>query len=744
MPSRRTRALGLLVLTLAATLLAAAGIPRLRVAADLEGSLYGHPAEANLQQFRAQFGNLETFFLFYRVEALDAAALGDLHDLVGRLARVHAVQRTVSLLDFLPARFDTREQLTAYLHEGRALERFRDGLAVYRLARGLAISRDGTHLGLLIAAAPGGLGEIESAAHETAAGARAQLLGYPVTERRVIELVRQSNRLFVPVAFLGGLLLMAVFLRHAGLVVLACVSVFAPLVWLLGTMGWCDERLNSFSTMLLPITLSTALTSTMYVFSGVLEVDPGDQDGLDRHLREHVRVPQLLCALSAAIGFVSMMFTPVPLLRRFGGWAAAGCAATLAAALVIPRAGIALYTGGRPAAVEEVGSAVGRLSAALASRPRHAFVFWTAATLLACVGLTRLHCESSASAALLPGDPITRATAEYARLFGAPTAVELVYRPRAMPAGSPGGVLAAQALQRAVEEDPLVDSTVSVADLHLDAGSRISGRRLPRLASEREAELYGDWLAGNAPGGDAGGGFVSGDGLTGRLLVRLRTDEAFAVRAFADRTLARIAPREELPRPLFVTGLQHASAVVHAEGVEGAVLALFGSLFGDLVVFGLIFRSLALAALCSVPNAFPLLLVYGAMGWLGTPLDVAAAVVGPVVYGMIMDDTFHLLHRLEAEIKAGMTPHAAVVHVAERLGRAVVVSSFTLAAGLGLSALAPFAMARSFGLAAAGTVLVALACELALTPLLVAQFPGVLRRHHGGLLYAAPRDETKP
>ena len=733
--SRPIRALVLLALALGATLLAAAGIPRLRVAADLEGSLFGHPAQAELNQFRALFGDRETFFLFYPVPALDAAALGELHDLVARLAAVRSVQRVVSLLDFLPQRFATRAALTAYLGEGRALPRFLESLDQYRLARGLAISKDGSHLGLLIAAAPGALDAIEEAA-----GQRGQLLGYPVTERRVIDLVRRSNRLFVPVAFVGGLLLLGVFLRHFGLVVLACASVFAPLVWLLGTMGWCGERLNSFSTMLLPITLSTALTSTMYVFSGVLEVDAGDGDALDRHLREHVRVPQLLCALSAAIGFVSMMFTPVPLLRRFGGWATAGCAATLAAALTIPRAGIALAGDHRPKAVEQVGGLVGRLSAALASHPRRAFIFWSVATLLACAGVTRLTCESSASAALLPDDPVMVATADYARLFGAPTAVELVYRPRERPAGSPAGVLDAAALQRAVEEDPLVDGTVSAADLHLDAGSRIAGRRLERLATEHETQLYGEWLAGNGPEGDPYGGFVSPDGLTGRLLVRLKTDEAFAVRAFANRVKERIAARTDLPRPLFVTGLQYASSVVHAEGVEGAVMALFGSLLGDLVVFGLIFRSLALAALCSVPNAFPLLLVYGAMGWLGRPMDVAAAVVGPVVYGMIMDDTFHLLHRLEAEIKSGLTPHAAVIHVAEKLGRAVVVSSFTLAAGLGLSALAPFAMARSFGLAAAGTVLVALACELALTPLLVAQFPGVLRRHRA-IWYAGRRDE---
>ena len=115
-----------------------------------------------------------------------------------------------------------------------------------------------------------------------------------------------------------------------------------------------------------------------------------------------------------------------------------------------------------------------------------------------------------------------------------------------------------------------------------------------------------------------------------------------------------------------------------------------------------------------------------ALGHLGRPLDVAVALAGPVVYGMILDDTMHLVHRLKAALMEGKTPQDAVVETVEKLGRAVVVTSFTLASSLGLSALAPFALARSFGWAAATIVMVGLACELALTPLLVARFPGVL------------------
>src|SRR4051794_2146239 len=126
--SRSSRAIGLLLLVALATLLAGAGLPRLRVAADLEGSLYGHPAQAELNAFRAQFGNLESLFAFYPVPRLDVSTLGELFDAVARLRAAPGVKRVVSLLDFLPRPCRTRGELEAYLHEGRALERFLESL----------------------------------------------------------------------------------------------------------------------------------------------------------------------------------------------------------------------------------------------------------------------------------------------------------------------------------------------------------------------------------------------------------------------------------------------------------------------------------------------------------------------------------------------------------------------------------------------------------------------------------------
>ena len=63
------------------------------------------------------------------------------------------------------------------------------------------------------------------------------------------------------------------------------------------------------------------------------------------------------------------------------------------------------------------------------------------------------------------------------------------------------------------------------------------------------------------------------------------------------------------------------------------------------------------------------------MGWLSIPLSVATVTVASIVFGIVVDDTIHFLHRLKA---ATGKSEKAVVHIHETVhyaGPAMVISS---------------------------------------------------------------------
>ena len=59
----------------------------------------------------------------------------------------------------------------------------------------------------------------------------------------------------------------------------------------------------------------------------------------------------------------------------------------------------------------------------------------------------------------------------------------------------------------------------------------------------------------------------------------------------------------------------------------------------------LVLRSVPLGLIAMLPNVFPTLLVFGGLGWIGIPVDLAIAMTACVALGIAVDDTTHFLIR---------------------------------------------------------------------------------------------------
>ena len=69
------------------------------------------------------------------------------------------------------------------------------------------------------------------------------------------------------------------------------------------------------------------------------------------------------------------------------------------------------------------------------------------------------------------------------------------------------------------------------------------------------------------------------------------------------------------------------------------------------VIF-LVFRSWRFGLLAIVPNLFPVLAVFGVMGWLDISLNVATVMLASVALGVVDDDTIHFISRYRRETAA--------------------------------------------------------------------------------------------
>ena len=104
------------------------------------------------------------------------------------------------------------------------------------------------------------------------------------------------------------------------------------------------------------------------------------------------------------------------------------------------------------------------------------------------------------------------------------------------------------------------------------------------------------------------------------------------------------------------------------------------------------------------------------------PLSLPTSLIGCVALGITVDDTVHYLVRYRDERARGLDPVEANQVCARHVGRANLVTSFTLIAGFLVIALSSFATLRQFGLLSAATMAMCLAGDILLLPAILKRF----------------------
>ncbi|HMP80033.1 MAG TPA: MMPL family transporter, partial [Pirellulaceae bacterium] len=132
------------------------------------------------------------------------------------------------------------------------------------------------------------------------------------------------------------------------------------------------------------------------------------------------------------------------------------------------------------------------------------------------------------------------------------------------------------------------------------------------------------------------------------------------------------------------------------------------------------------ALVVMLPNVFPIVLIFGAMGYWGISVDIGSMMTASVAMGIAVDDTIHFLNWYRHGLQDGHSRHAAIRQAYRRCGMAMTQT--TMIAGLGLSvfALSTFAPTQRFGVLMLVLLMAALIGDLILLPAILASPLGKL------------------
>ncbi len=121
----------------------------------------------------------------------------------------------------------------------------------------------------------------------------------------------------------------------------------------------------------------------------------------------------------------------------------------------------------------------------------------------------------------------------------------------------------------------------------------------------------------------------------------------------------------------------------------------------DLLTIGavmtLVFWDLSAGLILLVPSIFPIMVVFGMMGWLGVVIDVGTIMTPTVALGVSVDDVVHFLIWYRRGLKEGRIRKGAIMLAYEGCARAMYQSWAVLGLGLAVFALSSFVPTQRFG-----------------------------------------------
>lgn len=134
-----------------------------------------------------------------------------------------------------------------------------------------------------------------------------------------------------------------------------------------------------------------------------------------------------------------------------------------------------------------------------------------------------------------------------------------------------------------------------------------------------------------------------------------------------------------------------------------------------LAVMGFVFRSWRVVGVSLVPNLLPVLATFALMARRNIPIDPATVMIASVAVGLAVDSTIHFLVTYR-QAHPARGPAIAAAMAMSQCGRPIVYTTAVAAAGFALLCLARFRPLAYFGLLSSGALLMAAACDIAITP----------------------------
>jgi len=488
------------------------------------------------------------------------------------------------------------------------------------------------------------------------------------------------------------------------------------------TLTFTGRTIDAVLIVMPTLVYVTAMSSSLHLVNYYRFAAAAGEADPARWALRHGWKPCASASLTTAIGLASLGVSQVKPVRDFGWYASANVCVSLLVVLIALTPALRLFH--RPRRAEIIAE---RSDFAAARAWQRRLAAWTLPVLVAfalclivgTLGIARLRSSLNLQQMFPADSTLVRNYQWLEQHVGPLISIEILATIRDVDSLDRYQVLEAlAALEQAAAAMPEVKSTTS-ALAYLPSLSRTGDLRAvaERAMVRRHLETRRDDLRRQ------------------RLLAQNGDDEVWRITArvsalggleYGDYT-AELAQRVDAQADKLPTEIRERLAVDYTgltpvvyQAQRQMLSDLFNSFLGAFALITPIMmyqvRSVVGGLLAMIPNVLPVAVVFGALGWLGVPVNIGVILTASLGLGIAVDGTLHFLGWYRSRLAAGETHDQALVSALATCSAAMIQATLIIGLGLLVYAFSDFIPTVRFAWMLLILQLIALACDLVLMP----------------------------
>ena len=552
---------------------------------------------------------------------------------------------------------------------------------------------------------------------------RVYTIGFARVRHDIAERIGAEQRALMPFAIGSLLLALFLMLRQLVDVLTPLLTAAISILWTLGLMAWLGVPLNVVTSTIPILLLVVGSTEDIHLIAEFRRAqrDGSPLEAAQASMARRMGRTVLLTFVTTWAGFLSVGLSDIEALHQFGLVASTGLLFNFVVTIVLVPAALSLagrwrIDGAAPPLAPRGGRLARRYWALLCRYRRVTYVVMALLAALALTGVPRLTVQHNAIDSLGHDSPVAQDIRHLNDHFAGLESFSVI-----LDAGIQDTFLHARYLGELVAVQQHLQSLMPEASItsfadHLTLLNRAFLEDDEAGWPQSNEEISERMLFLDRAHIDA---YVSEDFSQARLIVRHAISDTGTLTTLLEDIRAHLAV--SLDRGL--TGRVTGDSVLSLSATDSLVLGQLQSVVLIVAIFvvivSVLFTDLRVGLLAAVPNLFPILVLFGVMGYAGIPLNIGTAMAAAVAIGIAVDDTLHFMLRYNQSLRAAKDQQRAMRDTLQAEALPVIATSVALIGGFLVFTQSAFAPVAQFGGLVALVIATALLADFVVTPLAI-------------------------